>query len=88
MASAPRSALRFFVGNIPWSVGHVELKEFFKGFGRVLSANVQFDKKTGCSRGFGFVLLDDDGQVLQKLENTKRLTLEGQYLHIQLERSE
>lgn len=88
MASAPRSAVRFFVANLPWSVGHLQLKDFFNGFGRVISANVHFDKKTGCSRGFGFVLMDDDGQILRRLENNKHLELEGSHIVVQLERDQ
>lgn len=88
MASVPRTAVKFFVGNLPWSVGHAELKHFFKGFGRVLGANVRFDTKTGSSKGFGFVVFDDDGQIVQKLENRNNLLLEGQHLNVRLEREE
>lgn len=85
MASAARQLQKIFVGNLPWSVGHQELRDFFKEFGRVVSANVVFDKTTGCSRGYGFVVFanDRDIQTLQKLESKNRLFLEGQYLNIQ-----
>ncbi len=85
MASAALKLQKIFVGNIPWSVGHQELREFFREFGHVVSANVVFDKSTGCSRGFGFVVFANgkDAEPLKKLENSTRLLLEGQYLNVQ-----
>ncbi|KAG4066112.1 hypothetical protein HA402_010314 [Bradysia odoriphaga] len=87
MASVPRAALKLYVGGLPWTVGHAELREFFTGFGRVISSNVQYNKNTGCSKGFAFVVLEDDGQVMQKLENNS-LVLEGANLDVQLERNQ
>ncbi|XP_037562141.1 SRA stem-loop-interacting RNA-binding protein, mitochondrial isoform X1 [Dermacentor silvarum] len=52
---ASRSALRVFVANLPWTVGKKELREHFSQFGYVASSSVVFDKKTGMSKGFGFV---------------------------------
>lgn len=85
MASAARSIQKIFVGNIPWSVGHLELRDFFREFGHVISANVVFDKTTGCSRGYGFVIFGNNkrDQPLKKLESNSRLLLEGQYLAVQ-----
>uniref|UniRef100_A0A6M2E3U1 Putative rna-binding protein n=1 Tax=Amblyomma tuberculatum TaxID=48802 RepID=A0A6M2E3U1_9ACAR len=52
---ASRNALRVFVANLPWTVGRKELREHFSQYGYVASSNVVFDKKTGMSKGFGFV---------------------------------
>lgn len=82
MASTARSLQKIFVGNIPWSVGHQELRDFFKQFGRIVSANVVYDKSTGCSKGFGFVVFANS-EPLSKLESNSRLLLEGNYLSLQ-----
>ncbi|XP_077553815.1 SRA stem-loop-interacting RNA-binding protein, mitochondrial-like [Haemaphysalis longicornis] len=59
-----RSALRVFVANLPWTVGKRELREHFSQFGYVTASNVVFDKKTGMSKGFGFVTFGNrDGFV-------------------------
>lgn len=73
---------RLFVGNLPWTVGHQELKAYFKNFGRVVSANVIFDKQTGCSKGFGFVSYNSLAP-LEKIESEQKHMLEGNYLNIQ-----
>jgi len=73
---------KLFVGNLPWTIGHRELRGYFKEFGRVISANVVFDKKTGLSKGYGFVLLDSKS-ALENLEKKNIHLLEGQALTIQ-----
>lgn len=52
---ATRAMPRLFVGNIPWTVGNKELRDYFSQFGMVTFSRVIFDKSTGFSRGFGFL---------------------------------
>lgn len=52
---AARNINKIFVNNLPWTIGHQELRHHFAQFGFVTSANVIFDKSTGMSRGYGFV---------------------------------
>jgi len=52
--------VKLFVGNLPWSMGDVQLSELFGAHGTVQSARVITDRETGRSRGFGFVEMDVD----------------------------
>lgn len=81
-ATKARSVYRLFVGNLPWTVGHNQLRVYFKDFGRVVNANVIFDKKTGLSRGYGFVTLNSL-KTVQAIENEQKHMLEGNYLNVQ-----
>jgi RNA recognition motif-containing protein len=49
---------KLFVGNLPWSVGDVQLEELFAPYGDVSSARVITDRDSGRSRGFGFVEIE------------------------------
>jgi len=51
--------MNIYVGNLPYSMGDVELRQVFEEFGAVDSASVVKDKFTGRSRGFGFVEMSD-----------------------------
>ncbi|KAH8238141.1 SRA stem-loop-interacting RNA-binding protein, mitochondrial [Drosophila serrata] len=82
VAKVGKSVHRIFVGNLPWTVGHQELRGYFREFGRVVSANVIFDKRTGCSKGYGFVSFNSLA-ALEKIENEQKHVLEGNYLNIQ-----
>jgi len=46
---------KIFVGNLPWTIGSMELRGFGLKFGRVVNSSVIFDKSTGMSKGFGFI---------------------------------
>lgn len=49
-SSVTRSIQRLYVGNLPWTVGHTELRKYFEQFGKIVSAKVIFDKNTGVSK--------------------------------------
>lgn len=53
--AAARQSFRVFVGNLPWTIGSTELRQFASAYGPVVHSQVVFDKKTGLSKGFGFV---------------------------------
>lgn len=53
-----------FIHNLPFQSTEDDLREFFesRGFG-ILARQIITDKETGRSRGFGYVLLADEGQI-------------------------
>jgi len=79
---ASRGAFKLFVGNLPWTVGHRDLVLYFKQFGKVLNANVIFDKKTGHSKGYGFVTFQNKSSI-ENLDNRTNHILEGNNLNVQ-----
>lgn len=50
-----RKIYKIFVHNLPWTVSQHELKTHFNKYGYTHNAIVSFDKKTGLSKGYGFV---------------------------------
>ena len=46
---------KIFVGNLPWAVRDLELKELFLDYGDIVESAVILERDTGRSRGFGFV---------------------------------
>ncbi|MEW6752408.1 MAG: RNA-binding protein [Candidatus Latescibacterota bacterium] len=47
--------MNIYVGNLPDGAKSRELEKLFAPFGKVVSAAVARDKRSGVSRGFGFV---------------------------------
>lgn len=84
MASAQnlRNLYKLYVGNIPWTVSHHELKQYFSKFGFVNQATVIFDKNTGLSRNYGFVHYGNR-ESFEKATNTPNHKLEGNILKVQ-----
>jgi superfamily II DNA/RNA helicase len=53
--SHDRPAPSVFVGNLPWTATDSELRDLFAGHGNVRNATVITDRRSGRSKGFGFV---------------------------------
>jgi len=51
---------KLFVGGLPSNVTEHEFREFFEQFGPVLDSVVMFDRDTRRSRGFGFVIFENE----------------------------
>lgn len=77
-----RNLYRIYVGNIPWTIGNNELKKYFSKFGFVNQAIVIFDKNTGLSRNYGFVVYGNR-EAFEKATNTTNHKLEGNILKVQ-----
>lgn len=77
-----RAIQKFFISNLPWTISSRELRNYMNDFGRVLSANVVFDKKTGVSKGFGFVVFNNKSAI-ENLEKKQKHVLENQTIFIQ-----
>ncbi len=65
--------MNIYVGNLAWKATEQDLETLFAYFGDVKKAVVIKEKKTGRSKGFGFVELEDEQQgrvAIDKLNNT------------------
>lgn len=77
-----RQLYRLYVANVPWTVGHRELKQYFSKFGHVNQAVVVFDKKTGLSKNYGFVTYSNR-EGFEAANNITTHQLEGNSLKVQ-----
>ena len=69
-------AKRLYVGNLGFKVTSADLRALFAPHGSVESAQVQVDRETGRSRGFGFVLMTDDAEAevaVNRVDGTEHL---------------
>lgn len=53
---------KLYVGGLPYSTTDDELAQAFSAHGEVSSARVITDRETGRSKGFGFVVFDNDSE--------------------------
>ena len=61
--------MRLFVGNLPYDVTEVELREFFSSIGPLSTVIIPVDRETGKRRGFAFIEFNDPA----KAEEASRL---------------
>ena len=60
---------KLYVGNLPYEFGESELEELFAEYGDIESSVIITDKRTGRSKGFGFVELADDELADKAIED-------------------
>ena len=68
---------KLFVGSLPWAVNDEGLKKAFAPFGNVVSATVVTDRRSGRSKGFGFVEMENDSEAAAAIEALNGSELEG-----------
>lgn len=62
-----------YVGNLPFKTTEAELSQIFSEYGQVQDVKLINDRATGRPRGFGFVLMDDEGalKAIQAMDGTQ-----------------
>lgn len=66
-------AKKLFVGNLPFTMTDDQLNAIFAAYGKVVSANIVFDKFSHRSKGFGFVEFETEEEAqaaMQALDNS------------------
>jgi len=58
-----KMAKKLFVGNLSYNMTDEQLNEIFAPFGKIVSANIVFDKFSHRSKGFGFVEFETEEQA-------------------------
>ncbi len=74
--------MKLYIGNLDEKIQSQHLREAFSEFGAVNSAKVIEDKKTGKSRGFGFVEMPNDQEAKTVIETVNGGKWEGKIIHI------
>ncbi len=68
---------KLYVGNLPYAYTSDELREAFEPHGSVQSAIVIMDRKTGRSRGFGFVEYETEDDARTAMEEINGTSVGG-----------
>ena len=79
---------KLFVGNLPFELSDFELEDLFKGYGEVTSAKVIVDRRTGRSRGYGFVEMGTEDLAQQAIESLNGTELKGRPINVSLAREQ
>lgn len=75
---------KLFVGNLPFDVNDADLVKVFSVVGKVASARVVTNKKTGRSKGFAFVEMATDELALETVKVFEGATLNERSITVQV----
>ena len=79
--------MNIYVGNLARDVTDADLKEAFQSFGTLAKVTVVIDKKSGESRGFGFVEMDSEDEATAAIKGLNGTDLKGVNLLVNEARS-
>jgi len=74
--------VKIYVGNLPSDVTESELRTAFEAFGPLESVTLVKDKRTGESKGFGFVEMPDTGKAGSAIAGLNGKDLRGRALTV------
>lgn len=75
-------SVTLYVGNISYTMKEDELKNAFGQYGEVVSAKIIIDKRTGKSKGYGFVEMTTDAAADEALANLNGKELSGRNVKV------
>ena len=79
---------KLFVGNLSFQVTDLELEDLFKDFGEVVSAKVIVDRRTGRSRGYGFVEMVKEEIAKEAMEALNGADVKGRPINVSFAKEE
>ena len=74
--------MNIYVGNLSHGVTDGELNAVFSEFGEVSSANIIKDKRSGRSRGYGFVEMPNDSEANEAIKALDDSPLQGRNIKV------
>jgi RNA recognition motif-containing protein len=74
--------MQIYVGNLPLEFTDLELKSLFEPFGKVVSATIGKDKKTGASEGYGFVEMSVKSEARTAIDELRGKEMGGKPLRV------
>ncbi len=78
--------MNIYVGNLPYSTEKEELQEVFEAYGIVESVDIIVDRRSGRSRGYGFVTMPNEDEARQAVEELNGSDLGGRSLRVDFSR--
>ena len=80
--------MNIYVGNLDYAVDEEMLTSAFEAFGEVNSVKIISDKYTGRSKGFGFVVMDNDEEAQNAIKELDGSMLKSRPLKVNEARPE
>jgi RNA recognition motif-containing protein len=73
---------RLYVGNLPYAVTELDLRDLFGGVGTVTDAKIVTDRETGRPRGFGFVEMSTEEEARKAIEEINGRDVQGRQVAV------
>ncbi len=78
--------MNIYVGNLPYKTVKEDLQNAFEEFGEVESVDIIVDRRSGRSRGYGFVSMPNEGEAKAAVETLNGSEMDGRNLRVDFSR--
>ncbi len=75
-------ARKLYVGNLPYEIGEVDLRQLFAEAGAVETVNIMRDMATGRARGFAFVEMSTNEEAQAAITRFNAYSMGGRSLTV------
>ncbi len=75
-------SVTLYVGNISYAMKEDDLRKAFSKFGEVVSVKIITDKRTGKSKGYGFVEMDNETAATNAISSLNGQELAGRNVKV------
>ena len=76
--------MNIFVANLSFKLHEDQLKKVFEPYGEVESARIIVDRRTGRSKGFGFVEMPNEAEAETAIRELNDFEVEGRKLVVKV----
>jgi RNA recognition motif-containing protein len=74
--------MTIYLGNINYSLGEEEIRKIFEVIGKVDAIKIVRDKRTGKSKGFGFLDMPDKKEGMEAIKTLDGKAIAGRNLRV------
>ena len=74
--------MTIYVGNIHYTLNEEDVKRIFEVLGKVDAIKIIRDKKTGKSKGFGFLDMSNKKEAMESIKTLDGKTVAGRNLRV------
>lgn len=74
--------MTIYVGNINYTLTEEDIKRIFEVLGNVETIKIIRDKKTGRSKGFGFLDMPDKKEAMEAIKTLDGKTISGRNMRV------
>ena len=74
--------MTIYVGNINYSLSETDIQKIFEVMGKVESVKLVNDKKTGKSKGYGFIEMSDKKEAMEAIKTLDGKEVGGRNLRV------
>ena len=74
--------MNIYVGNLGYDVSESDLREAFEQYGKVMEVNLIMDKRTGKTKGFGFIEMPEKEEAQKAITEMNEMEFKGRVIKV------